>query len=63
MNTFHWHVVDSQSFPLVVPGFTELSATGAYSASQVYSPSDVKQIVAYAAAVRLSCDIKYSIHL
>ncbi|RDB14630.1 Beta-hexosaminidase 2 [Hypsizygus marmoreus] len=50
INTLHWHVVDSQSFPLVVPGFTELSAKGAYSAGQVYTPSDVKEIVQYAAA-------------
>ncbi|KAF5382459.1 hypothetical protein D9615_002743 [Tricholomella constricta] len=50
INTLHWHVVDSQSFPLVVPGFTELSKNGAYSASQVYTPGDVKEIVQYAAA-------------
>jgi len=50
INTFHWHVVDSQSFPLVIPGFTELSKSGAYSASQVYTPNDVKDIVQYAAA-------------
>ncbi|KAF8993489.1 beta-hexosaminidase [Cyathus striatus] len=49
INTLHWHVVDSQSFPLVVPGFTELSAKGAYSPSSIYSPSDVKDIVQYAA--------------
>ncbi|KAG5732634.1 hypothetical protein E4T56_gene16912, partial [Termitomyces sp. T112] len=50
INTFHWHVVDSQSFPLVVPGYTELSAKGAYSSAQVYTPADVEEIVAYAAA-------------
>ncbi|KAJ6622693.1 N-acetylhexosaminidase [Mycena sp. CBHHK59/15] len=50
INTLHWHVVDSQSFPLVIPGYTSLSENGAYSASSVYTPSDVKDIVAYAAA-------------
>ncbi|KAF9464152.1 N-acetylhexosaminidase [Collybia nuda] len=50
INTLHWHVVDSQSFPLVVPGFQELSSKGAYSASSVYTPADVKEIVQYAAA-------------
>ncbi|KAJ7862321.1 N-acetylhexosaminidase [Mycena leptocephala] len=50
INTLHWHVVDSQSFPLVIPGYTVLSQKGAYSASSVYTPSDVKDIVSYAAA-------------
>ncbi|KAF7365624.1 Beta-hexosaminidase [Mycena venus] len=50
INTLHWHVVDSQSFPLVIPGYTALSQKGAYSASSVYTPSDVKDIVTYAAA-------------
>lgn len=50
INHFHWHVVDSQSFALVVPGFEEIAQKGAYSASRVYSPDDVKDIVSYAGA-------------
>ncbi|KAG6825266.1 hypothetical protein H0H92_004254 [Tricholoma furcatifolium] len=50
INTFHWHVVDSQSFPLEIPGFPELSGMGAYSSSEVYSSADVQDIVAYAGA-------------
>ncbi|PPQ63592.1 hypothetical protein CVT24_004452 [Panaeolus cyanescens] len=50
INTFHWHVVDSQSFPLVIPGFEVISEKGAYSRDRVYTPSDVKEIVDYAAA-------------
>ncbi|KAF7332325.1 Beta-hexosaminidase [Mycena kentingensis (nom. inval.)] len=50
INTLHWHVVDSQSFPLVIPGFEVLSKNGAYTKSAVYTPQDVKEIVAYAAA-------------
>ncbi|KAF9478204.1 N-acetylhexosaminidase [Pholiota conissans] len=50
INTLHWHVVDSQSFPLIVPGFTELSAKAAYNAQSVYTPAQVKDLVAYAAA-------------
>ncbi|KAG9103012.1 N-acetyl-glucosamine-6-phosphate deacetylase [Ceratobasidium sp. 370] len=49
LNQFHWHIVDSQSFPLVVSKFPELSAKGAYSAAQIYSQADVKDIVTYAA--------------
>lgn len=51
INQLHWHVVDSQSFPLEVPGFPELSSKGAYADSMVYSASDVQDIVSYAAAV------------
>ncbi|KAH8085997.1 N-acetylhexosaminidase [Cristinia sonorae] len=50
INQFHWHIVDSQSFPLQVPGFLELSQKGAYSSSMVYTPQDVKDIVSYAGA-------------
>ncbi|CAL1713581.1 unnamed protein product [Somion occarium] len=50
MNQFHWHVVDSQSFPLQIPEFMDLSIKGAYSSSSVYTPDDVKDIVAYAGA-------------
>ncbi|KAI0354793.1 N-acetylhexosaminidase [Trametes cingulata] len=50
MSQFHWHVTDSQSFPLEVPGFTELASQGAYSSSMVYTPSDVQEIVSYAGA-------------
>jgi len=51
MSQFHWHVVDSQSFPLFIPEFPELSQKGAYSARQIYSSSDVDDIVKYAGAV------------
>jgi hexosaminidase len=51
MNTFHWHITDSQSFPLEVNGFPELSQKGAYSSDEIYSTSDVNGVVAYAGAV------------
>ncbi|KAF7332604.1 Beta-hexosaminidase [Mycena kentingensis (nom. inval.)] len=50
LNQFHWHVVDSQSFPLSLPEFPELAQKGAYSAAQLYSPADVQDIASYAAA-------------
>ncbi|KII91062.1 glycoside hydrolase family 20 protein [Plicaturopsis crispa FD-325 SS-3] len=50
INTLHWHVTDSQSWPLEIPDFPELSAQGAYSPDDVYSPTDVQGLVAYAGA-------------
>ncbi|THH27662.1 hypothetical protein EUX98_g6529 [Antrodiella citrinella] len=50
INQFHWHVVDSQSFPLEVPGFEELAQKGAYASSMVYTAQDVQDIVEYAGA-------------
>ena len=43
INVLHWHLVDSTSFPLHVPG-TNLSA-GAWSPSQRYSRHDVEMVV------------------
>ncbi|KAH0586461.1 hypothetical protein H2248_007693 [Termitomyces sp. 'cryptogamus'] len=50
INMFHWHVVDSQSFPLDIPRFPELAAKGAYSSNEIYSAADVNDIVSYAGA-------------
>lgn len=54
INTFHWHITDSQSFPLEVAQYPELVINGAYSPQEVYTASDVQYIVQYAAAVRVS---------
>jgi hexosaminidase len=48
MSMFHWHTTDQHSFPLKVTGFTELAIQGAYSANQVYTDSDIKDIISYA---------------
>lgn len=50
LNMFHWHIVDSQSFPLVVPNFQDIAQKGAYSAASVYTPQDIAHIVSYAGA-------------
>ena len=55
INQFHWHIVDSQSFPLELPGFTDIAQKAAYSSSSVYSASDVADIVSYAGAVSQLC--------
>lgn len=48
MNSFHWHITDSHSFPLVIESQPELHTLGAYSPEQVYTHEDVKEIVHYA---------------
>ena len=48
-NVLHWHLVDSVSFPFESVTFPEMSQTGAYSPSHVYTPQDVARIVTYAA--------------
>ncbi|KAH7885159.1 glycoside hydrolase family 20 protein [Phlebopus sp. FC_14] len=50
INTFHWHITDSQSFPLQVAEYPELANHGAYSPQEMYSEGDVQYIISYAAA-------------
>ncbi|XP_024030372.1 beta-hexosaminidase 3 [Morus notabilis] len=47
LNVLHWHIVDSQSFPLEIPSFPKLW-NGAYSDSERYTVADAKEIVSYA---------------
>ncbi|KAJ3881993.1 glycoside hydrolase family 20 protein [Lentinula edodes] len=48
INTFHWHITDSQSWPIQVVQFPELAQAGAYSTNQSYTPSDIQDVVTYA---------------
>jgi len=45
MNTLHWHITDTQSFPIDVPSVPELQKYGMYSVEKVYSHEDVRRIV------------------
>ncbi|KAM7356950.1 beta-hexosaminidase 1 [Cochliomyia hominivorax] len=47
LNTFHWHITDSHSFPLEVKARPELYKLGAYSARKTYSHKDINEIVEY----------------
>ncbi|KAN0023314.1 hypothetical protein ACTFIU_011484 [Dictyostelium citrinum] len=45
-NTLHWHIIDSQSFPLKSKSYPNLT-DGAWSKSEIYSYHDVKRIIKY----------------
>lgn len=47
-NVFHWHITDSQSFPLEIPSLPQFTIYGAYSPTEVYTPSNVSDIIEYA---------------
>lgn len=48
LNTFHWHITDSQSFPLILKSHPDLAQLGAYSPDKVYTADDVSEILDYA---------------
>ncbi|RVE42263.1 hypothetical protein evm_013093 [Chilo suppressalis] len=45
LNTFHWHVSDSQSFPLRLNSVPQLAQHGAYGPGAIYTMEDVKAVV------------------
>uniref|UniRef100_A0A1B6G0T4 Beta-hexosaminidase n=1 Tax=Cuerna arida TaxID=1464854 RepID=A0A1B6G0T4_9HEMI len=48
LNTFHWHITDSHSFPFQSRSFPQMSQFGAYSPGKVYSEQDIAGLVEYA---------------
>uniref|UniRef100_A0A1A9WKE8 beta-N-acetylhexosaminidase n=1 Tax=Glossina brevipalpis TaxID=37001 RepID=A0A1A9WKE8_9MUSC len=50
LNTLHWHITDSQSFPMEVRAQPELYKIGAYSQKKVYSHENIIEIVDYGRA-------------
>ncbi|XP_057328353.1 chitooligosaccharidolytic beta-N-acetylglucosaminidase-like [Microplitis mediator] len=47
LNTFHWHITDSHSFPYVSRTWPNMSRYGAYTPSKVYTAHDIKEIVEF----------------
>lgn len=48
LNVLHWHITDSQSFPLVSSRMPNMTKYGAYSNEQVYSQEAVEDLMQYA---------------
>ncbi|XP_026324951.1 uncharacterized protein LOC113233930 [Hyposmocoma kahamanoa] len=48
MNSFHWHITDSQSFPFVSERRPNMSRIGAYSPSKVYTKKVIQDISRFA---------------
>ncbi|XP_053614144.1 probable beta-hexosaminidase fdl isoform X2 [Plodia interpunctella] len=48
LNTFHWHVSDSQSFPLKLDSVPQLAQHGAYGPGAIYTMDEVRDIVRHA---------------
>ncbi|XP_045139220.1 chitooligosaccharidolytic beta-N-acetylglucosaminidase-like isoform X2 [Portunus trituberculatus] len=48
LNTLHWHITDSHAFPLALHALPNMAYYGAYSARQVYTPGQVRDLVQYA---------------
>ncbi|ORY26256.1 glycoside hydrolase superfamily [Naematelia encephala] len=48
LNVFHWHITDSNSWPLDLSTHPELAQAGAYSPSDIYSEADIRHIIQYA---------------
>ena len=46
-NVFHWHVVDTQSFPFESKSYPKLWQ-GSYTANEKYSHEDIQEVVEYA---------------
>lgn len=45
LNTLHWHVSDSQSFPLRLNSVPQLAQHGAYGPGAIYTMEDVREVV------------------
>ena len=48
MNTLHWHITDTHSFPIEIKSLPNMLRYGAYSDRKIYTQADVKKIIDYA---------------
>ncbi|KAJ8684485.1 hypothetical protein QAD02_020277 [Eretmocerus hayati] len=47
LNSFHWHITDSHSFPYVSKTWPKFSKYGAYAPNKIYTVEDIQEIVRY----------------
>ena len=48
LNTLHWHITDSHSFPFYSQRVPQLTLYGAYTPDKIYFPEEIKDFVEYA---------------
>lgn len=48
LNVFHWHITDSQSFPMESKRLPQMNVFGAYAEDKVYRQLDIESIIKYA---------------
>jgi len=48
LNTFHWHITDSQSYPLKLESLPKLAEFSTFSSEAIYTKIDIADIVSYA---------------
>ncbi|KAK8731345.1 hypothetical protein OTU49_007558, partial [Cherax quadricarinatus] len=47
LNTLHWHITDTHSFPLYLESLPRMAFFGAYSPREIYRAADVRHLVEY----------------
>ena len=48
LNVLHWHLTDAHSFPFASEAVPDLARLGAHHPSLVYTPDEMRAVVAYA---------------
>lgn len=48
LNVFHWHITDSQSFPMETKRLPQMNVYGAFSEEKIYRQADIESVIKYA---------------
>eukprot|EP00938_MAST-03A_sp_MAST-3A-sp1_P001491 g1491.t1 len=48
LNTFHWHITDSQSYPIQLDSLPKLAEFSVFDSDAIYTKKDITDIVSYA---------------